>query len=59
MFDELLKYIQLQIGMMDLSFSGTNLIEIAIIAVVLLVIVLAINFLTKVLAGKLDVNKQK
>lgn len=37
MFDELLKYIQLQIGMMDLSFSGTNLIEIAIIAVVLLV----------------------
>ena len=37
MFDELLKYIQLQIGMMDLSFSGTNLVEIAIIAVVLLV----------------------
>lgn len=37
MFDELLKYIQLQIGMMDLSFSGTNLIEIAVIAIVLLV----------------------
>ena len=34
MFDELLKYLQLQIGMMDLSFNGTNLIEIAIIAIV-------------------------
>ena len=37
MFDELLKYLQLQIGMMDLSFNGTNLIEIAIIAIVLFV----------------------
>lgn len=37
MFDELLKYMQLQIGMMDLSFSGTNFIEIAIIAIVLFV----------------------
>lgn len=37
MFDELLKYIQLQIGMMDLSFSGTNLVEIAVIAIVLFV----------------------
>ena len=37
MFDELLKYLQLQIGMMDLSFNGTNLFEIAIIAIILLV----------------------
>jgi len=37
MFDELFKYMQLQIGMMDLSFSGTNFIEIAIIAIVLFV----------------------
>lgn len=37
MFDELLKYIQLQVGMLDLSFSGTNLVEIALIAIVLLV----------------------
>lgn len=37
MFDELFKYIQLQVGMMDLSFNGTNLIEIAIIGIVLFV----------------------
>ncbi len=37
MFDELLKYIQMQIGMLDLSFSGTNFIEIFIIAFILLV----------------------
>lgn len=37
MFDELLKYIQLQVGMLDLSFSGTNLIEIALIAIVLFI----------------------
>lgn len=37
MFDEILKYLQMQIGMMDLSFSGTNVLEILVIAVVLLV----------------------
>ncbi len=37
MFEELLKYIQMQIGMLDLSFSGTNFIEIFIIAFILLV----------------------
>lgn len=37
MFDEILKYLQMQIGMMDLSFSGTNVLEILAIAVVLLV----------------------
>ncbi len=36
MFDEILKYLQMQIGMMDLSFSGTNVVEILVIAVVLL-----------------------
>ena len=35
MFDELLKYLQMQIGMMDLSFSGTNVLEILVIAVIL------------------------
>ncbi len=37
MFDELLKYIQMQIGMLDLSFSGTNFVEIFIIAFILFV----------------------
>ena len=37
MFDELLKYIQMQIGMLDLSFSGTNFVEIFIIALILFV----------------------
>ena len=37
MFDELLKYLQMQVGMMDLSFSGTNVLEILVIAVILLV----------------------
>lgn len=37
MFDEILKYLQMQIGMMDLSFSGTNVLEILAIAIVLLV----------------------
>ena len=37
MFDELLKYLQMQIGMLDLSFSGTNLLEILFIAIVLFV----------------------
>ena len=37
MFEELLKYIQMQVGMLDLSFSGTNFIEIFIIAFILLV----------------------
>ena len=35
MFDELLKYLQMQVGMMDLSFSGTNVLEILVIAVIL------------------------
>lgn len=43
-------YLSMSKGQYDIAFG---------IAVVLLVIVLAINFLTKVLAGKLDVNKQK
>mgnify|MGYP001059358849 FL=1 len=37
MFDEILKYLQMQIGMLDLSFSGTNVLEILFIAVILLV----------------------
>ena len=37
MLDELFKYLQMQIGMLDLSFSGTNFVEIFIIAVVLFV----------------------
>lgn len=37
MFDEILQYIQMQIGMLDLSFSGTNMLEILVIAIVLLV----------------------
>ena len=37
MLDEILKYLQMQIGMLDLSFSGTNVLEILFIAVILLV----------------------
>ena len=37
MLDEILKYLQMQIGMLDLSFSGTNVLEIVFIAVILLV----------------------
>lgn len=37
MLDEILKYLQMQVGMLDLSFSGTNVIEIFVIAIVLLV----------------------
>lgn len=37
MLDEMLKYLQMQIGMLDLSFSGTNVLEILFIAVILLV----------------------
>ncbi len=37
MVDELLKYLQMQIGMLDLSFSGTNFVEIFIIALILFV----------------------
>ncbi len=37
MVDELLKYLQMQIGMLDLSFSGTNFVEIFIIAFILFV----------------------
>lgn len=37
MFDEILKYLQMQIGMLDLSFSGTNVLEILFIAIILLV----------------------
>lgn len=43
-------YLSMSKGQYDVAFG---------IAVVLLVIVLAINFLTKILASKLDVNKQK
>lgn len=35
MFNELLKYLQMQVGMMDLSFSGTNVLEILVIAAIL------------------------
>ena len=35
MFDEFLKYLQMQVGMMDLSFSGTNVLEILLIAFIL------------------------
>lgn len=37
MLDEILKYLQMQVGMLDLSFSGTNVIEIFVIAMVLFV----------------------
>ena len=37
MLDEILKYLQMQIGLLDLSFSGTNVLEILFIAVILLV----------------------
>lgn len=37
MLDEILKYLQMQVGMLDLSFSGTNVIEIFVIAIVLFV----------------------
>lgn len=43
-------YLSMSKGQYDVAFG---------IAVVLLVIVLVINFLTKVLAGRLDVNRQK